>query len=97
MRGARRVAHQAARIADIVRDIDQFERVEQREGSGAVAHVECENRPGGDHLLEGQFVARVAGQTGMEQPGHARFDEFAQRDCIFALPARTHVERFEPL
>ena len=91
------MAHEAARIPDIVRNIDQFQRVEQGEGCGPIAHVQREDGPGGDHLRLRQFMAWVAWQPRVQDLGYAAFHELAQFHCILALPARAQVERFQPL
>ena len=54
------MAHEAACIPDVVRNIDQFQRVEKGEGCGPIPHVQREDGPGGDHLRLRQFMAWVA-------------------------------------
>ena len=83
------MAHQALCIANIVRDVDQLQRVEDSESLGLIHHVKGEDRPCRVHLFDRHFVAWVAGKAGMQHPparlGNARLKKLAKRHRVLAL------------
>src|SRR5687768_14096404 len=98
MRGRAGVSHQRSRIADIIRYVDQFERVEQAMRLYPPT-IEEEREDGAPrrHLPHRQFVLRMARQRRVEQPWHARLKEGRDLQRILALALDPQVERLQPL
>src|SRR3546814_10902783 len=89
---------QAARITNIVADVDQFERVEERHRLFAAARqFEGEDRTAILHLALRQLMLRLAGQPRMQHARDAALDRFHARERIFRLAPRAQVERLESL
>ena len=98
VRGRGWVAHQRARIADVVRDIDEAQRIEQGVGlRPPVRNVEAHDRAAGEHLLLRQRELRVAGKERVAHRGQAAFDELSDLERVLALAADAKVQRFEAL
>src|SRR3546814_20558389 len=83
----------AARITNIVADVEQFERVEERHRLFAAARqFEGEDRTAIPHLALRQLMLRVAGQPRMQHARDAALDRFPDRERIFRLaPDRQSV------
>src|SRR5207302_3382918 len=61
---------EALRVAEIVRDVDEPERVEKAEASFLVAgHVKADEAAALLHLATRQFVLRVTRQARVQHPG----------------------------
>ncbi len=69
MRRRRRVGDEAFRIAEIVRDVDEPQRVEKAEAGLLVAvDVEGDDGAARGHLAPRQLVLRMARQAGIDHP-----------------------------
>src|SRR5438067_1126003 len=96
----RRMGDQALRIPEIVRDIDELQRVEKTEaGLFVTRDVEGDDGAAGAHLAPCQLVLRVAWQAWVDHPCHLwmAFEETRDRLGRAALPLDPQFQCFEPL
>ena len=89
------MAHQAARIADIVGDIDELQRIQHGKGGRPVADVESEDRAERLHLTGCEGMARVTFEPRMAHLAHPPLDRLPELQRILALPVGTQVQRFQ--
>src|SRR5690606_31137896 len=69
------MAAEAARIADIVADVDEFEGIEKAHRLRcATRQLESENRPACLHLMHRKIVLRMAGKPWMKDARDASLD-----------------------
>ena len=100
MRRRRRMGDEALRIAEIVRDIDEPQRVEKAEAVLlAAGDVKADQAATLLHLAARHFVLRVAGQPGVEHASNLRvsFEIPGDRQGGAALALDPKLERLEPL
>src|SRR5690242_15327122 len=100
MRRRRRMRDQALRIAEIVRDVDEPERVEKPEGRLLVAaYIEGDDGAARAHLAPSQLVLRMARKAGIDNAPHLRMAFEKARDRLggAALPLDAQFQRLETL
>src|SRR5271169_864389 len=100
MRRGRRMGDEALRIAEIVRDVDEPQRIEKAKAFLlAAGDVKADQAAALLHLAPSQFVLRVARQPRVEHPGNfgMGFEVARDRDGGTTLPVDPELERLEPL
>src|SRR5437870_10742103 len=99
MGGRRRVGDEALRIAEIVRDVDEPQRIEKTEASFLIAgDVKADEAAALLHLPACQFILRVARQPRIEDPGNlgVGLEIAGGRRGGAALPLDAQLERLKP-
>src|SRR6516225_1443020 len=98
--GRRRgVGDQTLRVAEIVRDIDEPQRIHEAEAALLIASdIEADESAALRHLLPCKFVLRVARQPRVEYAGNLGMSFELAGDCDggAALPVDAKLERLEP-
>src|SRR5215472_16459513 len=96
----RRVSDEALRIAEIVRNVDQAQRIEKAETRFLAARdIERNDAAAQLHLPAGEFVLRMTGQSGVNHALDFRMVLEVARDCSggSALAVDAQLEGFETL
>ena len=92
------MGHQRFRVADVVRDIDQLQRVENGVGFLASAiDLEGEHRARLVHLPLHKIVLRMAGQAGMAHLRHPPLQRLRHLQRVIRLGIGAQLQRLQPL
>src|SRR5438874_1402046 len=98
MRRRRRMGDEALRIPEIVRNVDELQRVQKAEtGLLVAAYIKRDDGAARAHLTLGELVLRMARQPGIDDPRHLRvvFEKAGDRLGRAALPLDPQFQRLQ--